>query len=569
MVNISLVSIVKVLLLLAVNLVVSSGALQCGVPKVKINEVIVRGHDAKPGSFPWHAAVYHRKGRSDTYACGGTLVSSFYVLTADHCVKDDNDYVLSPKRVFTRLGVYNLNVPNLQTSQQHNIFKIHQYSGTQQRRNDIALLELSTEVKFNDHVQPACINREEHISGQYGVAVGWGITEDDEVSSTLKAVQMPVVSTAACLEHDRDTFGQSLDSSSFCAGYTNGTTVCNGDSGGGLHVKRADTWYIVGIISFTAVRGTNSYLCRTDSYAAFTNVAVFASWIRNVTGLDSPVVNDSSSIRGGDQQVSMQNLNDLPKNCGTYLVSRIVGGDPASLFEFPWMAHLMYKSDEYQCGGSLISKRYVLTAAQCVYNFKPLQVRLGEYDLSHDKDCSRNDDSDCAPPVQDVDIETIIPHQKYNNDNKQNDIALLRLARDVTFEDHIQPICLPVAQNLRMMKLQQYIVTGFGITDVNDPKTSTLLMKATVPAAAVAECQKSFRNIVFGNSLLCAGGDGRDTCVGDAGGPLGYPVHDDGVRFVQFGVTSFGKRCGQFPAVYTNVAYFVDWILALGNEEWA
>lgn len=280
----------KQIFLLLTHLVVSSRAFQCGLPMVKINEVIVRGHDAKPGSFPWHAALYHRKGRSDTYVCGGTLISSMYVLTADHCVKDYNDYVLSPKRIFVRLGVYNLDVPNLHTSQHHNIFKIYQYRrGSQWRRNDIALLELSTEAKLNEHVQPACVNREEHITGQYGVAVGWGFTEDDEVSSTLKAARMPVVSTAACLEHDRATFGQSLDSSSFCAGNTNGTTVCNGDSGGGLHMKRGDTWYVVGITSFTAVRDTNRYVCRTDSYAAFTNVATFAPWIQSIAELNSTV----------------------------------------------------------------------------------------------------------------------------------------------------------------------------------------------------------------------------------------------------------------------------------------
>lgn len=62
-----------------------------------------------------------------------------------------------------------------------------------------------------------------------------------------------------------------------------------------------------------------------------------------------------------------------------------------------------------------------------------LQVRLGEYDLSRDTDCNLNDNRDCAPPVEDINIKSIIPHQKYNDDNKLNDIALIRLARDVSF----------------------------------------------------------------------------------------------------------------------------------------
>ncbi|KAL1404793.1 hypothetical protein pipiens_005213 [Culex pipiens pipiens] len=387
------------LLLLAIPLIAGSSIFQCGVPKVKINEVIVRGRDATPGSFPWHAAVYHRKGRSDSYACGGTLVSSMFVLTADHCVKDANGYVQSSKRIFAWLGVHNLNVPNLQTSQHHDIFKIHRFTESQQKKNDIALLELSTEAVFNQHVQPACINREEEVTGQSGVAVGWGFTEDDDVSPTLQAARMPVVSTTTCLEHDRDTFGQTLDSSLFCAGYTNGTTVCNVDSGDGLHVKRGDAWYVVGIVSFTAQREVESLLCKKDSYAAFTNVATFVPWIRNVT-------------------------------------------------------------------------------------------------------------------------------------------ELLSLAE----KDHIQPICLPVTQALREQKLQRYIVIGFGLPNFRYDRY----------------------NMTIGEGYLCAGSveDGHDTCTSDSGGPLGYPVRYNGVRFVQYGVTAYGRACGIGASVYTNVANMMDWILA-------
>ncbi|EDS36508.1 polyserase-2 [Culex quinquefasciatus] len=364
-------------LLLSIPLIAASSSFQCGVPKVRINEVIVRGRDVTPGSFPWHAAIYHRKGRSDSYACGGTLISSMYVLTADHCVKDDNGYVLSPKRIFARLGVHNLNAPNLQTSQHHDILMIHRFTKPQQKKNDIALLELSTEAAFNQHVQPACINQEEDVTGQSGVAVGWGFTEDDDVSATLKAARMPVVSTTTCLEHDRDTFGQTLDSSLFCAGYTNGTTVCNGDSGGGLHVKRGDAWYVVGIISFTAPREDQSLLCKKDSYAAFTNVATLVPWIRNVTELLSLAEQGSVTVRDGqDPEPTRRYPNYLPRTCGNFVVSRIIGGTPANLFEFPWMALLAYRpehsdSTEYNCGGSLINKRYVLTASNCVYPKTP------------------------------------------------------------------------------------------------------------------------------------------------------------------------------------------------------
>ncbi|KAL1379510.1 hypothetical protein pipiens_014848 [Culex pipiens pipiens] len=500
----------NIYLLLFAALIKGSAGFQCGVPKVKINEVIVRGRDVTPGSFPWHAAVYHRKGRSDSYACGGTLISSTFVLTADHCVLDDNGYVLSPKRVFARLGVHNLNVLNTQTLQHHDIFRIHRFTVSQQLKNDIAVLELSTEAAFNQYVQPACVNREEDVTGQSAVAVGWGFTEDDDVSATLKAARMPVVSTTTCLEHDRDTFGQTLDSSLFCAGYTNGTTVCNGDSGGGLHVKRGDAWYVVGIVSFTAPREDQSLLCKKDSYAAFTNVANFVPWLRNVTELLSLAEQGSVTVRDGhDADPTRRYPNYLPRLCGNFLVSRIVGGTPAKLFEF--------------------------------------QVRLGEHDLSSTRDCNLNDASDCAPPVQDVAIDYIVRHHQQDQRTRSNNIALVRMSRDLTsILDHIQPICLPVTETLRAQKLQRYIVSGFGSTKPRGD-ISNVLMKATIPAVVHEDCKQKFYsyNVTLDGSHLCAGSaeDGRDACRGDGGGPLGYPVRYNGVRFVQFGVTSFGREC--------------------------
>lgn len=60
--------------------------------------------------------------------------------------------------------------------------------------------------------------------------------------------------------------------------------------------------------------------------------------------------------------------------------------------------------------------------------------------------------------------------------------------------------------------------------------------------------------------VLCAGRSGTPgTCLGDVGGPLGAPVQDDGVRFVQFGILSV-YWCGNGTSIYTNVAFYMDWI---------
>lgn len=95
-------------------------------------------------------------------------------------------------------------------------------------------------------------------------------------------------------------------------------------------------------------------------------------------------------------------------------------------------------------------------------------MRLGEWDTSTDVDCddSFTNENVCNDPPVDIPIEQKIPHQEYNPQgaNQHNDIALLRLAREVTYTQYIRPICLPVdasIQNNDFVK-QTLSVAGWG-----------------------------------------------------------------------------------------------------------
>lgn len=91
-------------------------------------------------------------------------------------------------------------------------------------------------------------------------------------------------------------------------------------------------------------------------------------------------------------------------------------------------------SDEDFCMGTLISKRYVLTTIQCSRNPSPYQVKLGDYDILRDRDCNVNDPTDCAPSTRLYDIEFIVLHQSYSRETRHNDIALVRLKTEVSFD---------------------------------------------------------------------------------------------------------------------------------------
>ncbi|XP_062129338.1 serine protease grass-like [Drosophila sulfurigaster albostrigata] len=231
----------------------------------------------------------------------------------------------------------------------------------------------------------------------------------------------------------------------------------------------------------------------------------------------------------------------------------------------PWMALLNFRTNDgkntFTCGGSLINKRYVLTAAHCFSNQKLLYVRLGEHTISQERDCKGNI---CAPPVEDIGIERIFVHEKYSRQTGPNDIALVKLSKDVEFRESIMPICLPTSEILqqKVNTVQGFYVTGWGRTE--NTSFSDVPMEARVNRVDHSICQKVYRNnIEISSTQICTGSVGKDSCNSDSGGPLSYvALLNDYQRFVQYGVVSFGSRtCGDgHPGVYTNIGSYIRWI---------
>ena len=68
---------------------------------------------------------------------------------------------------------------------------------------------------------------------------------------------------------------------------------------------------------------------------------------------------------------------------------------------------------------------------------------------------------------------------------------------------------------------------------------------------------------------ICAGYQegGTDSCKGDSGGPL--TVQKDDGKWYLAGLTSWGTGCArpQYPGVYTEMAWFVDWVYETTGAE--
>ncbi|XP_052741183.1 uncharacterized protein LOC112045215 [Bicyclus anynana] len=267
----------------------------CGRRRVTHTELIVNGALTKPGDWPWHVALYRIDHSTIKYICGGTLISKNHVLTAAHCTTIRGVPVL-PETLSVVLGKFNL-IGGDTESQEREVYSIIIYEQFDHRllENDIALVKLKSEAVFNDYIQPACLwypKAVERLPGTeiFGTIVGWGFENTDALAPQLRKAKMPIVSESTCLKSNPVFYSRLLkNNNKFCAGYRNGTSACNGDSGSAFQVFLPDTakddnpdavgsWYVRGIVSVTLSR-VDAAICNPEQYVVFTDVEKYKNWI--------------------------------------------------------------------------------------------------------------------------------------------------------------------------------------------------------------------------------------------------------------------------------------------------
>ncbi|XP_018009293.1 CLIP domain-containing serine protease B15-like [Hyalella azteca] len=250
--------------------------------------------------------------------------------------------------------------------------------------------------------------------------------------------------------------------------------------------------------------------------------------------------------------------------CGAMVLSEAVEG------EFPWLASIGSVSttspDVFSsiCSGTLITRRHVLTAAHCFRNFEtslPGIVRLAEGDLFADDATSVHQDY--------IIVSRHAPLFYYYT--TINDVMILTLDRDVTFNDYIQPACLPLSNPSLPAPGDTVTAVGYGNIQENGSLEipARYPYRIDLPVLDNKFCQDAYYGrpplYVVDDRVFCEGGQAnRSTCKGDSGGPLHY-WDESQQRYLVVGVVNAGIGCGteNNPSIDLRVGAFLPWIKAV------
>ncbi|XP_051979690.1 transmembrane protease serine 9-like [Xyrauchen texanus] len=484
---------------------------------------IVNGMEAKPHSRPYMVSLQVLLDNTWEHNCGGFLISDQFVLTAAHC---------HIRQMTVVVGVH-----DLKSTKEGSVriklmsYHLHPDYMIDPLMNDIMLLRLQSKVKQNKNINWISIPTKDvnnKADSDCSVA-GWGKLSNNGPGSTrLMEVDVKIMDNTKC----KNKWGEEYSASQMMCVYGNGAS-CEGDSGGPLVC--GDT--AVGITSFGSKFGCNSH----EYPEVYTKISAYLPWIHNITG------NNSTSSEKPSQSIMIISLlllgSLLPYLTLTaYVNVGIVNGTEAKPHSRPYMVSLQY-NEKHTCGGFLLSKEFVMTAAHCFKERQTMTVMIGAHD--------------CNSGSSSMAVKFYHIHPGYDAKTLLNDIMLLQLSGKAKQSKNVNWISIP-GKDGDIKANSECSVAGWGTNSTNG-RTSNHLMEVDVTIKDKKTCKKFWGQTYSTSRMVCAGGHGG-FCQGDSGGPLVC-----GGKAV--GVVSFNelKNCNfpKKPNVYTKISKFLTWINAI------
>lgn len=221
---------------------------------------------------------------------------------------------------------------------------------------------------------------------------------------------------------------------------------------------------------------------------------------------------------------------------------KIVGGEDAKVGQFPHQASIQVKifgSWSHNCGGSILNKRYILTASHCIAGQDPeeMQVVVGSNKLDQP--------GDAYPVIK------LIPHEHYSAFAFDNDTGLILLGENIKFNDLVKPVELAAEA---LSGGEDVVLSGWGTTVVGG-ETPNDLQFINLKVLDQETCQEKIVSPELTDGHICTfTKTGEGACHGDSGGCL---LHEGKCC----GIVNFGRPCARgYPDVFARISHYLEWI---------
>lgn len=143
--------------------------------------------------------------------------------------------------------------------------------------------------------------------------------------------------------------------------------------------------------------------------------------------------------------------------------------------------------------------------------------------------------------IQVHDLEKVFINKYYRTSDQDNDIAIVRVTKDIIWSVGVGPACLPFKYRDETFYEKLVQIAGWGTISYGGP-LSEVLNKVTLKVIDTDDCAN--RIIWVNKKKLCTYEPKKDACQSDSGGPVYFT---DG-RYYVIGIVSFGMECGKFSS---------------------